>query len=363
VIRRTLILLSSLAAIAALGVALIGQASSAPSKPDLTVSDLQEPPETATAGSTFRETFSVANQSGRKAGKRTSTSFFLDQTPDSSTGRTSVGKGSVSPIAGQNETSKRARLTVPAGLAAGEYFLVGCADSGKKLKEAKETNNCKVSGQTIGIGQTRIGPPGPPGVTNETTIDKFTLPIGRATVDQDGGAVDAEGDSEKSDQRKEFAKVGPVSLVADCKRTDNGNGGAPDAPFTSPNSFNEDGDEAKVLVYTDSGTVTFNSLGGSSRRNIPPGEGEVGDPDPGAYTQAEESDGGEGAHMGIAAARDPDQTTPEDDWGFAYRVRTLYISHSNGTELIFTGFAGIDVLGADDQCVFGGVLKTVRVGA
>jgi hypothetical protein len=46
---------------------------------------------------------------------------------------------------------------------------------------------------------------------------------------------------------------------------------------------------------------------------------------------------------------------------YAYNVKTIYISHSNGTELILTGFAGIDVLGAEDQCIFGGVLKTVRV--
>ena len=29
--------------------------------------------------------------------------------------------------------------------------------------------------------------------------------------------------------------------------------------------------------------------------------------------------------------------------------------------MIFTGFVGIDVLGAEDQCVFGGVLKVLKV--
>jgi hypothetical protein len=369
--RRALILLSSLAVITALGVTLIGSASSASRRADLTVADLAEPPETATAGSSFRQTFAVVNQGARRAGRSTSTRFFLDQTPDSSAGRTAVGRRNVGKIDGQDEQSGRARLTVPAGLAQGEYYLVGCADGGRRVREAKEGNNCRISGQTIGIGQTRIGPAGPPGVTNESVIDKFTLPIGRATVDQDGGAVDAEGDAEKSNQRRQFANVGGVQLVADCKRTTNGDFDGPDDPFEDPANdarFDEDGDEAKVLVYTDTGTVTFNSQGGSSRRNIPAGEGEVGDPETGGYTQAEESDGGEGAHMAIATARDPDQANPTDAFGsninaYDYQVKTIYIAHSNGTELIFTGFAGIDVFGAEDQCVFGGVLKTLRVGA
>jgi hypothetical protein len=370
--RRALTLLASLVAIVALGVTLIGPASSASRRADLTVADLAEPPETAAAGTSFRQTFAVVNMGARRAGRGTSTAFFLDQTPDTSAGRTRIGRRGVGKIDGHDEQSGRARLTIPAGQAAGEYHLVGCADNGRRLREAKEGNNCRISGQTIGIGQTRIGPAGAPGVTNESVIEKFTLPIGRATIE--GFDTANPGDDEKSDQRRQFANVGGVQLVADCKRTTNGDNtgpNGPDDPFADPASdvrFDEDGEEAKVLVYTDTGTVTFNSQGGSSRRNIPPGEGATEDDEPSAYTPEEESDGGEGAHMAIATARDPDQANPSDAFGdniiaYDYQVKTIYISHSNGTELIFTGFAGIDVFGAEDQCVFGGVLKTVRVGA
>ena len=149
--------------------------------------------------------------------------------------------------------------------------------------------------------------------------------------------------------------------MADCKRTTNGDSAAPDDPFTNDESFDEDGDEAKILVYTDSGTLTFNSLGESSRRNIPPGEGQSEDDDPSSgQVQADETNGGEGTHMAIAAARDPEQDAPEEDWAFGYKVGTIFIQHSNGTQLIFTGYAGIDVLGIEDQCVFGGTLKVVR---
>ena len=148
--------------------------------------------------------------------------------------------------------------------------------------------------------------------------------------------------------------------MADCKRTTNGDDGDPDDPFTGVNNFDQDGEEAKILIYTDSGTVTFNGPGNSSHRNIPPGEGATEDDEPAATTQADDFTGGEGLHMAIATARDPDQTDPADDFAFAFRVGSIYISHSNGTEMIFTGYAGIDVLGAEDQCVFGGVLKSVK---
>jgi hypothetical protein len=195
-------------------------------------------------------------------------------------------------------------------------------------------------------------------LSNQFPINRFTLPIGRATVagffDSDGpqGTGDT-GDDEHSNQRKNVFKVGPVTVVADCKRTSNGDNSAPDDPFTSPGSFEEDGDEAKLLVYTDSGTVTFNSLGNSSRRNIPPGEGDSVPNDTNGNPN-QENVGGEGKHMALAAARDPQTAAPERDWKTAYKFGTIYISTDGGTEVLMTAYAGIDVLGVGDNCVFGG---------
>ena len=41
--------------------------------------------------------------------------------------------------------------------------------------------------------------------------------------------------------------------------------------------------------------------------------------------------------MAIAVLRDPEQTAPGDAFGsdpnaFAYKVKTIYVAHSNGTE-------------------------------
>jgi CARDB len=370
--RRRLIAALTVVAVAVLTIALVGPASSGvPTKrADVTVSDLGEPPDFAAAGTRFRVPFAVANMGNFRAGRLTvqrfmTIRFFLDRNPNNSAGRIPVGRSKVSGIAVESETSRRARLRIPPGQADDDYFLVACADTTNRVRESKERNNCRISGQSVALSaQLDVGPPGPRGTGRDSIIDRFTLPIGRPTIE--GFETGEPGDDEKSDQRREFANVGGVRLVADCKRTSNGDNAGPDEAFTSTNSFDEDGDEAKVLVYTDNGTLTFNSSGQSARKNIPAGEGQSEDDDPDpppAVPQTEDSNGGEGAHQAIAAARDPEQDAPEDDWAFAYKVGSIYINHSNGTQLLFTGYAGIDVLGAEDQCVFGGVLKVVNQAA
>ena len=36
------------------------------------------------------------------------------------------------------------------------------------------------------------------------------------------------------------------------------------------------------------------------------------------------------------------------------------IVHSSGTQFIFSGWAGIDVLGVDDKCTFGGIVEVIQ---
>ena len=84
--------------------------------------------------------------------------------------------------------------------------------------------------------------------------------------------------------------------------------------------------------------------------------------------------------MALATARDPEariagdqndndpaigeDTTapifePEDDWEAAFRNGSIYVATSTGTEFILNAYVGVDVLGADDRCVFGGTVTTV----
>jgi hypothetical protein len=304
--------------------------------------------------------------------------------PDNSAGRQVVGTVRIPRLGSDDEITKRKRLRIAGGLAPGSYYLVICVDVGNRFREGREGNNCRTAGQVVVIID--IGPGGTAQTPTEIRIQRTNVPIGRATIvgfyHNDASApgnprsnTQGFGDDEKSNERRELANTGGVRIVADCKRTTNGDFQAPEVPPAAGTDreydTDEDGDEAKILIYTDTGTVNFNSVGASSRRNIPPGEGNTestdphengtNNPPPSAGNQ-DETDGGEGRHMAIAAARDPDPDRPEPDWKFAYKVGTIYITHSNGTELILTAYAGIDILGAQDQCVFGGVLKVVNLG-
>jgi len=198
-------------------------------------------------------------------------------------------------------------------------------------------------------------------------VDRFTLPIGRPTIaginaGAPFGTHSTFGDSEKSNQRKEFIHVGGIRMVADCKRTTNGDADGPDVAPTQPGQFDEDGDEAKILIYADQGeTVTFNSMGNSSRRNLPGGEGSTTPPQDQNGDRNAESIGGEGKHMAIAAARDPEQAAPEQDWVTAFKTGTIYIQTNKGAEMIFTGYAAIDTSGIGNNCGFGGVLTLAKI--
>jgi hypothetical protein len=329
------------------------------------VSSLAEPPDGAAAGGSFQESYTVSNQGSKDTRRLTTVRFYLakkQRNPRKGDRRLKARKSKtvVRRLKAHADLARRVKLTLSKSTPNGNYYLVACVDRTKKIRENDERNNCRITGQVIAVGSGVTGPD--VGTTNEARIGRFSLAIGRKLVDgvQAGQPF---GDDEHSTQRKVIATVGPVSVVADCKRTTNGDNGGPDVAPTAPGSFDEDGDEAKILIYTSKGTVDFNGPGASSRRNIPPGEG-VPDPDNGGSnspgSESQERTGGEGKHMAIAAARDPEQSAPENDWFSGYKVATIYVNHSRGTEFIMTAYAGIDVLGVGDRCVFGGFVKVLQ---
>lgn len=336
--------------------------ATAAASPHVTLSSISEPPDFRQPGTTFSVAFTAVNQGRASARTRTRTRFYLVKKAGKPRkgDRRLRGSALTKALRPGAEASARIRVRIPTTTALRLWFLVACTTNSGASKST-ERNSCRVSGQRIRI-QPRRGPATTsPASPSQFRIDRFTLPIGRPTIA--GVLPDTTtpkpGDAEKSDKRKEIAKVGPVHLVADCKRTTNGDAAGPDVAPSAAGAFDEDGDEAKVLVYTDDGTVTFNSLGASSRRNIGPGEGGPVVKDTNGNPN-QENTGGEGKHMALAAARDPQQDAPENDWKTAYKVGSIYISHSSGTEFIFTGYAAIDTLGVGNNCAFGGVVTVVK---
>jgi hypothetical protein len=367
---RVVLFLAILGGVVLMAQAAIGQGgkpqATAAAKPHVTISSMSEPPDRRAIGTTFSVAFTVVNQGNSRASRRTRVRFYLTKKAGKPRrgDRRLRGSALIGRLGKGQETSRRIRVRIAKGTPQRLWFLVGVAIP-TGARKSIEKNNAHVSGQRIRTVPPAGPPtPAPPAGPSQFRVDRTTLPIGRPTVAGvlPNTTTPNPGDAEKSNQRKELFKVGPVSVVADCKRTTNGEAGGPDVAVSgSSSNFDQDGDEAKILVYTDSGTVTFNSMGNSSRRNIGPGEGGpvAGDTN-GANAAAQEHTGGEGKHMAIAAARDPEEGNAENDWVTAYKVGSVYVSHSSGTEFVFTGYAAIDTLGIGDNCGFGGVVTVVK---
>ena len=142
------------------------------------------------------------------------------------------------------------QLTVPAGTANGSYFVILCVDDDKQVRESIERNNCRPSGQRLGVGASERGPIGPPGPagpagapgptrsgpnTNFRPIPRTTLALGTATVDlaafpkANGKRADGENTpDEGSTSQTSLVKYGPFDIVASCKSVTNGDSDPPD---------------------------------------------------------------------------------------------------------------------------------------
>src|SRR4051794_19925410 len=135
----------------ALVAALVPGTAQAAKRPDLTISK---------AGSSAAGVSWTVKATGAKAGKST-TGVFLSRGAK----KTPVGTVATKALPAKKTASGSLKLKVPSGLAPGQYTLLVCADSASKVKESKETNNCRPAG-TITISappaQPQPASPAPP---------------------------------------------------------------------------------------------------------------------------------------------------------------------------------------------------------
>ncbi|HEX8083701.1 MAG TPA: CARDB domain-containing protein [Solirubrobacteraceae bacterium] len=407
-------------------------------KPDLVVSAAAEPPDFVPLDGDFLASFTVDNQ-GRGRARQTSLArayLSVGRVLSADDRRRRVGQRRVRPLAPGRSASRRMVVEIPPTFQTGEFFLIVCADVRNVVKESNDRANCNVSGQRIRIAGSDTaggagppgppgpaGPAGPPGDSNTIIIPRKTLPFGVATIEGENADVNppgspnttkderGPGDNEGSTEQFDLLEVGGVKIRALCRSTTNGDDDVPG--FDGDNdgflgvdndfSFDEDGDEAKILLYLDRPEGNFSFAGPHGRRfNINAGFGNTSHSvdatrgDTGRNFQEGGDTGGEGKHMALATAADPEvriagdaddsdngigedtgpdaglndpnqgssQNTrfePQDDWEAAFRNGSIYVATSSGTEFILNAYAGIGVLGASPtQCVFGGSVTKIH---
>ena len=382
--RKVVRVLAGLCCVAVL-VPAIALTQGRPRQPDLVITAASEPPDFLTRGNTFVLSYTVANQGRRGAGASTTRAYLSDGRRLSADDQPLASQSTNPAIRTRSQRTQRVQLTIPESQATGRYFLVVCADNLDAVAERNEGNNCHLSGQSVLIGATADdrgpdGPQGPPGEPGERgdpgaqSVEFYTFPrtvmdMGEANVDDimdDDSEPHAPGDEDQgtpdegSTETKEVLVVGPFKFRALCRRE------VPQDQYADDDDLGRR-DEAKVLVYHDTeGTMAFSGPQGA-RANVPPGEGQAG---------ADGATGGEGKHQLIAMTRDDDlgfgaggnenDSAPDDNYVAGVGEGTYYIVHSSGWEVVFEGYAGIDVLGAgephhgnNDKCVFGGSVTVV----
>ena len=122
--------------------------------PDLVVTGVSEPPQTALAGSKFLVNDNSVNV-GAGPAPATTTRFYLSK--DSSKGGDILlaptrAVPALSPNGKAGNLSFGSTLvTVPPSTAAGIYHVLACADDLKAVKEAVETNNCRATFGTVQV--------------------------------------------------------------------------------------------------------------------------------------------------------------------------------------------------------------------
>jgi subtilase family serine protease len=107
--------------------------------PDLVVSAITAPL-AVEAGASFTVTDTIKNQGGGAAGASTTT-FFLSTNAVVDAGDASLGSRAVPALAPGASSTGSVTLTLPAGSAAGSYYLLARSDGGDAVGESVETNN------------------------------------------------------------------------------------------------------------------------------------------------------------------------------------------------------------------------------
>jgi hypothetical protein len=152
------------ASTALLGVAILvalgGPASARAPRADLVVRSLALERAEVTAGGALAVRYAVAN-AGSRAVRRSSTGFYLsrDARRDSTDARLTPRRP-LRRLRARRVKRATATVRVPAGVAAGAYRVIVCADDLRRARERNERNNCRASRRSLRVTTPPSGIPG-----------------------------------------------------------------------------------------------------------------------------------------------------------------------------------------------------------
>ncbi|HEX5610977.1 MAG TPA: CARDB domain-containing protein [Solirubrobacterales bacterium] len=148
-------------------------------RPDLTLAKLAQPPAALSVGAQVTVAVEVRNRGRRAAGKSRVTLYLANGAKHTSRDVV-LGHGRVKALPAGGKATAKLSVALPLKAAGGGYRLIACADSAKKVREAKEANNCAASGQLQ--LKSPAQPPRPAGIP----IDGDALAISPAFSMTDG---------------------------------------------------------------------------------------------------------------------------------------------------------------------------------
>ncbi|MEZ0579378.1 CARDB domain-containing protein [Nocardioides sp. MH1] len=142
--RRVVPVIAALAAVLATVPGGPTPAAHAAGKPDLVVKTVGLKAHSVAAGGVVRVSDTTKNVGSGKAGA-SRTAFYLSTDQKRSKGDHRIGTRQVARLGAGAHSTGTTTLTVPATTKARAYWVIACADDGKKVTESKEGNNCRTS--------------------------------------------------------------------------------------------------------------------------------------------------------------------------------------------------------------------------
>ena len=124
-------------------------ATTAPCRPDLTVTGLSDPLSEVVQGDSMPITDTTANN-GTDGAPSSTTAYFLSSDGLTNTASLNAGR-TLDPLPAGGSNQQNSNVVVPSNTSPGEYWLRACADSDGVITETNEANNCMISANKVTV--------------------------------------------------------------------------------------------------------------------------------------------------------------------------------------------------------------------